>query len=61
MSNSQNRCTVRQRIVTLEDIKKVLNKQGNICKPNERKGSEDAFSKTLRGSKIYLKEQGKLN
>ncbi len=58
LSKLNEKCTVAQRNVSLEDISKMLEEQGNIYTPNERKGKEDAFSKTLRGSKIYLKEQG---
>lgn len=58
MPNLDEKCTVAHREVTLEDVSKMLKEQGNIYTPNERRGKEDAFSKTLRGSKIYLKEQG---
>ena len=58
LSNSEEKCTVVEREVSLEDISSMLDTQSNIFTPNARKGNEDAFTKTLRGSKIYLKELG---
>lgn len=58
MSNSDEKCMVVDRYVSIKDISSMLEEQCNIFTPNERKGKEDAFAKTIRGSKIYLKELG---
>lgn len=61
MSRVKQKCTVVSKKVSLEDVKEMLEKQENIQKPNTRSGEEDAFSKTLKGSKVYLKEHGLLD
>lgn len=58
LSELDNKCTVVQSDVSLEDISNILKEQKEVCTSVEKDESEDAFSKTLRGSKIFLKEQG---
>lgn len=61
MAKLKQNCTVVSRKVTLEDVEKILDKQANIHKLNSRDSQIDAFSKTLQGSKVYLKEHGLLD
>lgn len=58
MANLEQKCTVVSRKVALEDVERIMDTQANICRPNSRDGQIDAFSKTLQGSKVYLKEHG---
>lgn len=61
MADLEQNCTVVSRNVTLEDVEKILNMQENTHKLNSRDSQMDAFSKTLQGSKVYLKEHGLLD
>lgn len=61
MANLEQNCTVVSRKVTLEDVEEILDIQANTRRPNSRDSQIDAFSKTLQGSKVYLKEHGLLN
>lgn len=61
MADFEQKCTVAPRKVTLEDVERILDLQANTRKPNSRNSQIDAFSKTLQGSKVYLKEHGLLD
>ena len=61
MANLEQKCTVVSRKVTLEDVERILDIQANTHRPNSRDSQMDAFSKTLQGSKVYLKEHGLLD
>ena len=61
MSKTNKQCTVVQNDVSLENINNILKEQKEIYASTERDESEDAFSKTLRGSKVYLAKQGFLD
>lgn len=58
MAKLDQKCTVVSREVTLEDVERIMDIQANTRRPNSRDGQIDAFSKTLQGSKVYLKEHG---
>lgn len=51
-------CSVIKEDISLEDISKITKQQSNTTSPNDRIGDEDAFTKALNGSKIFLKAQG---
>lgn len=67
MSNTEKkkirarRCKVVKRNLTIQEVKNILNNQNNTARPNNRDGEENAFKKTLKGSKKYLKHNGLIN
>lgn len=54
-------CTVSAKNITIEEIEYFNKNQQNIAAQNDRNGSESAFKKTLKGSKLFLKAQGFLS
>lgn len=52
------KCVVIREKLTEEDIIRIRNDQKNTSTQNCRIGEESAFSKALKGSKLYLKAQG---
>lgn len=58
MSTKNLKCVVAQREVTLDEIKSIVERQGNTHTINNRGGDMDAFEVALEGSKAYLKHKG---
>ena len=58
MSTENLKCIVEQREVTLDEIKSIVEHQGNTNTINNRGGDRDAFEVALEGSKVYLKYKG---
>ena len=56
----KGKCVVVRPELSVEDIISIRNSQNNTATQNNRKGNVSAFSKALRGSKLYLKTQGYL-
>lgn len=53
-----NKCTVKIRTVTIDEIKGLLAQQKSMVITNNRDKDQSAFEKTLKGSKEYLKHNG---
>lgn len=51
-------CVVVRKNMTSDEMANIRDNQQNTAAQNNRDGDESAFSKALRGSKIYLKAQG---
>lgn len=47
--------------VTIDEIRTIVEKQGNTRRFNSRDGDMDAFEVALEGSKTYLKHRGLLS
>ena len=54
-------CVVVRKNMTSDEMACIRMSQQNTATQNSRDGEETAFSKALRGSKIYLKAQGFIN
>lgn len=61
MSTENLKCRISKRDITLDDIKFIVEHQGNTHTINDRGGDKDAFEVALEGSKVYLKHKGLLD
>lgn len=61
MAKENLKCIIEQREVTIDDIKSIVEHQGNTHTINNRGGDMDAFEVALEGSKVYLKHKGLLD
>lgn len=56
--NTERKCRVIKRMVTMDEATKLLESQRKNVTPNQRDGEESAFEKALKGSQRYLKHKG---